>query len=165
MPYEWPLNPTLEQRFWPKVEVRADDECWPWLAFRNPAGYGTIKNFWGSSLAHRICWVLHHGGPIEGKHVLHTCDNPACVNPAHLYLGTNEDNIADKVARGRSHAPQPNKQGEKHPLAKLTDDDARLIHQLANSGRRNGRELARRFGVSPATICNIKKGKTWKAIT
>lgn len=93
--------------------------------------------------------------------VLHTCDNPACVNPDHLYLGTNADNMRDKVERGRSRYPVPARQGERHPLAKLTLAQVTAIRAETTGRRGEQKELASAYGVSRATICNILKGKSW----
>jgi len=99
--YEWPPTGDLDDRFQEKILAGGDDECWPWQAFRNRAGYGMIRNGYCMALAHRVAWVLQHGQIPLGKHVLHHCDNPACCNTRHLYIGTNADNIRDKLARGR----------------------------------------------------------------
>lgn len=106
--------------------------------------------------AQRVAWMLTCGPIPDGLHVLHRCDNPPCVNPDHLFLGTNADNVADKVAKGRSHAPQPKKRGEGHPQAKLTLEQVQVI--------RGSTEMANRYGVCPATICNIRKGKIWRHV-
>ena len=81
------------------------DGCWNWNGYRNKTGYGFTRIGGRGSkgiLAHRLSWVLHHGEIPEGLHVLHKCDNPSCVNPNHLFLGTNLDNIKDRTAKGRS---------------------------------------------------------------
>lgn len=92
-------------RFWSSVEMRAPDECWPWLRFKNDKGYGitkvTINKRRYNSKTQRLAWLLTFGDIPDGLHVLHTCDNPPCCNPAHLFLGTNGDNMRDKVEKGR----------------------------------------------------------------
>lgn len=157
--YEWPLVPSLPTRFWSKVERGEDSECWLWRAFCNTPGYGMIRNGSRMALAHRVSWVLRHGRVSAGKHILHTCDTPACVNPSHLYEGTNADNIADKVARGRSSFARPDRRGQRHPLAKLSDDQVAEIRSRLTGERGEGRRLAREFGVCPATITGIRQGK------
>jgi hypothetical protein len=162
MGYEWPPEPSLGSRFSEKTLLGDADECWEWTAFRNPSGYGMIRNGRrGMALAHRVAWALAHGPVPEGRHVLHHCDNPGCVNPAHLYIGTNADNVRDKVARGRSSFPQLRKRGELHPLAKLTAEDVAEI-RAAPRTRGTGLALSRRFGVSPPTISRIRNGGLWR---
>lgn len=106
----------MEERFWPKVAKRGPDECWEWTASRTPQGYGKIGRRKGESpaIASRVSWEMHNGPIPDGLHVLHRCDNPPCVNPAHLFLGTNADNQRDMRAKGRgrlgrrftTHCPQ-----------------------------------------------------------
>jgi hypothetical protein len=98
----------IEQRFWPKVDKRGPDECWLWKAKRTKggAGYGLIYSGVGTVMiyAHRVSWELANGCPVpEGLLVCHSCDNPGCVNPAHLWPGTQSENLMDMVAKGRSH--------------------------------------------------------------
>lgn len=152
----------LADRFWSKVEVGEADECWPWLAACKRDGYGLFRVASDESMwnAHRVAWTLTHGEIQGGLFVLHRCDNPPCVNPAHLFLGTHADNMADKVAKGRSSFPQPKKQGEGHPLAKLTEGDVAAIRATPMI-RGSGRALARRFGVAPSTITLIRQGRIW----
>lgn len=156
--YEWPVSPTLPRRFWAKVDRGLDADCWPWLAFCNPSGYGMIRNGSHMALAPRVSWVMAHGPIADGLQVRHSCDNPPCVNPAHLSLGSNTDNVQDKVSRGRSSFAQPRKRGERHPLAKLT---AVQVAKIRAADHVTGRALAEMYGVSPALICRIRKRKVW----
>lgn len=153
----------LAQRFWPKVDTSAGPNgCWTWTAHRTAAGYGQIgagKRESGLLLAHRVSFELHHGPVKEGMFVCHRCDNPPCVNPGHLFLGTAEDNSHDAREKGR--LVMPRLVGESAAPAVLTERDA--LQVLAR--RRRGellRTLAAEFGVSETTISSIATGKTWK---
>ena len=96
------MTKPLRDRFWPKVQINGPNECWPWMAFRLPKGYGTIslgsaKS--GKAYAHRVAFFLTHGRwPNIGRH---SCDNPPCCNPAHILDGSRSDNARDSVSRGR----------------------------------------------------------------
>lgn len=152
--------PSLAERFWEKVDKRGPDECWEWQAAHSPRGYGVIRaRENGNMFAHRVSWELHNGPIPKGLHVCHHCDNPPCVNPAHLFLGTDADNVADMLAKGReSHAGL---RGEQHGMAKLTDASVIEIRARLKNGENRG-ALARQFGVSHDNIRLIDRGKTWR---
>lgn len=90
----------LTERFWEKVDVGGPDECWDWQGARAHYGHGIINVTGRSLLAHRVAWSITHGDPAEAN-VCHRCDNPPCCNPAHLFLGSQADNIADMHRKGR----------------------------------------------------------------
>jgi hypothetical protein len=95
-------QPRIE-RFWSRVDRRSNDECWRWTAALDGKGYGRFRLPAGNKLAHRIAWELHNGTAVpKGMFVCHSCDNPVCVNPAHLWLGTVHDNIRDRTEKGRT---------------------------------------------------------------
>ena len=161
---------TLEDRFWEKVDKKSDDECWEWQASRNYKGYG---EFWFSgrggkkTRAHQISWILNNGDIPDGLFVCHHCDNPGCVNPKHLWLGTNRDNILDAKRKGRLKRENPlcgtdhSQYGTKHWANKLTEDNVREIRKLCKGGKHTFREIGKMFGVTQGLINNIKHGRKW----
>lgn len=140
---------TLVQRFWEKVEIYPD-ACWLWTG-NTSKGYGRIRSGRRMLRAHRVSWEIANGPIPEGMDALHTCDNPSCVNPAHLFLGTHLDNMRDSVSKGRMHI------GENHPSHKLTLSQVRDIISSPLGYRR----LASIYGVNRKTIQRIKKGIKW----
>jgi hypothetical protein len=149
---------SLAERFWCKVARGGPDECWPWQAGKNAGGYGRITVHDGRAqpiqYAHRVAWELTRGS-LGGLFVLHRCDNPACCNPAHLFLGTQTDNMRDRDAKGRLNPPRGSKSGR----AKLTEAAVEEIRALALVARQ--RDIAALYGVHRSTVTNILSGKTW----
>jgi len=141
----------LMDRFWNKVDKLGANGCWIWTRHCNKGGYGTIDG----KIASRVAWGLVYGSIPDGLDVCHSCDNPACVNPEHLFIGTASDNLKDSVRKGRL-----NHQGEKNSNAKLTSVLVREIREL-NLPQQT---LAKMFGVSKGTIYYIQKNLTWAYI-
>lgn len=147
-------------RFWSKVDkngpapahVPEVGPCWVWTGSRTAAGYGRHCLRPGTTYAHRFSKEIH-GDPPGSMSVLHRCDNPPCVNPAHLFLGTDVDNKADMVRKARQA------RGARLPQAILSAADAAAI--LANPGRRTQRQLAADFMVSTGTISDVVMRRTW----
>lgn len=156
---------TLEERFWSKVDKSG--ECWTWTGAKEVAGYGKLyagRNERGVSQfrkAHRLSWELANGCPVpEGRQVLHSCDNPPCVNPAHLRVGTSGDNAADRAdrKRGKEHRQR----GESNDNAKLTEQQVRqVIAELQRIPRRSQSDIGRQFGIKQAQVSRIMLRQTW----
>jgi hypothetical protein len=144
-------------RFWDKVDRVALSECWEWRGERQRAGYGVFYVGNDRIGAHRMAWELSRDRVVpEGLHVLHSCDNPPCCNPAHLRSGTALDNARDKVERNRS----ADQRGERAPHSLLTEADVIDIRTLSAFGAR-GVDLASAFGVSSQAICGVIKRRAW----
>jgi len=149
----------VKKRFWGKVAIGDEDECWHWIAGKDKRGYGNFRwNNEKSVLAHRVSYFFHKG-EVGGKCVCHKCDNPSCVNPKHLFLGTVQDNNEDRHKKGRCNGGA--KPGERNGSAKLTESQVLQIRELSVNGKRNF-ELAAMFEVSATTIRGILRNKIWK---
>ena len=151
-------------KFWEKVLVDDDDKCWEWQARRNKKGYGSFYVSIGHSksqewLAHRMVWKMTFGEIPEGLQVCHHCDNPPCVNPSHLWLGTNRDNILDAKKKGRLAQLK----GEDSPQAKLTEEKVREIRKLRKEGMTLC-ALGDMFNVHYSTIGYIISRKLWSHV-
>jgi hypothetical protein len=151
------IRPTLEQRFWSKV--LKTDTCWLWIAAKWPNGYGHFAIRPVHSLAHRVAWELTYGPIPDGLLVLHDCpggDNKACVNPAHLWLGTHADNYHDGLQKGQ-YPPEKLLRGKANHMTKLSETQrAELLYLYYEQGWRKY-QLAQRYNVSgPTIIYHIK---------
>lgn len=143
-------------RFWGKVKKGAG--CWEWTGGRGNHKYGVFYPKHGvSALAHRVSWELAHGAIPDGMHVLHRCDNRPCVNPSHLFLGTNDDNIADKVSKGRQS------RGEDRTFAKLTEADVMRIRDLVRAGI-SVRQIATTMPVHERNVLAAATGEAWSHV-
>lgn len=147
----------VKWRFFYKYEIDPSTKCWNWVMSTRRAGYGQFRTGGiGSKVecAHISSYKIHRGEVPEGLQVLHRCDNPKCVNPKHLFLGTALSNVKDCKAKNRDAV------GEKHGNSKLTESQVREIR----SSSKTGRYLAVEYGVSFQTISEIKLRKKWKHI-
>lgn len=146
----------IAARFWAKVDIQGPDACWRWLGARKRTGYGNVGGPGGHTmLAHRVAWELTHGPIPVGAFVCHRCDNPPCCNPAHLFIGSPADNMADKAKKGRSP------HGEQHSGARLTESDIRAIRAAWAEGGMSQSAIARRFSTSQTTVSLVVRGRLW----
>lgn len=154
-----PLPTAIEiTRFWQKV--RKGPECWEWIGAK-ASGYGWVSIGGRQYGAHRVSVRIAGGSIPRGMWVCHRCDNHACVNPSHLFVGTPADNSADMIAKGRSRFNGPNKpRGERHHKAKLTEADVVSIREAVAAGEFT-RAVGLRFGINGATVSGIARGKFW----
>jgi len=166
------MHPTTIRRFWEKVDKSAgSDACWVWTASRRAKGYGAFV--WSDEQgrvvqgrAHRFSWELHRGPIPVAICVLHRCDNPRCVNPDHLFLGTKADNNRDMAEKGR-HVPGGTlcgagkyQRGENHHNARLTRSRVEEIREARRQGESFG-SIARRFGISIGHAYRVATGEAW----
>lgn len=141
-------------RFWARVSQ--SDGCWLWQGYKDQDGYGLLFIQPRMRRAHRLAYEIATGENPGELSVLHRCDNPACVRPDHLFLGTNDDNMADMRAKGRGH------QGQRNGRCILTPNQVREIRQRSTSYYRGiWTQLAREYGVNPVTIRSIAIRKLW----
>lgn len=146
---------TRIERFWDKVAKGID--CWVWTAYVGEHRYGVLKFEGKVDLAHRVAWnISHPDSRCDDWCVLHKCDNPPCVRPDHLFLGTKQDNSDDMVAKGRSY----DKHGQLNPNNKLTPDQVLQIKAL--KGKLKQKEIAVRFGINQPHVSRILRGQAWK---
>jgi hypothetical protein len=151
-----------ERSFWARVTPSGSDECWEWQGRRDEDGYGRLSvRVPGAPISsHRASWAIHFGPIPPGLFVLHTCDNPPCCNPKHLWLGTNADNMRDSFAKGRKTSPK---------RTTLTADQVREIRLIARPGRDGAHggnigSVAAQFGVGPQCIRYIVRRRTWREV-
>lgn len=143
------------KRFFSKVIVGTGSGCWLWSGCKNEKGYGLFRYRRQSSRAHRFAYEMVHGDIPDGLQICHRCDNPSCVYPGHLFIGSNAENHADKMRKGRQS------KGEDYSF--LTESDVCSIRNLFRSGLQQS-EIARRFGASAATIHGIVHRRTWRHV-
>lgn len=152
-----PKSRPTEVRFWECVAPGPEEECWPWQGYRNKRGYGclTIGGRNGRAVhTHRLAWELNFGSIPDGLCVLHKCDNPPCCNPNHLFLGTDADNVADKVKKGRQA------RGEHHGQSTLTTELVLQIRKLHADGGKTS-VIARLLKMPYSTVRNIINRTRW----
>lgn len=161
---------TLE-KIWAKIGVGQENDCWEWTLRKDPDGYG-ITHYKGAPWkTHRLIYTISHGPIPEDMWVLHKCDNPPCCNPNHLFLGTSQDNVADRHNKGRDargerggwkQHPESILYGERSFLSKMTNDQVREMRRLYETGRYRKSDLARMFSLSKQAAGKIINGETWR---
>lgn len=151
------------ERFWSKVE-RLESGCLVWTGARDSSGYGHVR-MPGRKLrsCHRLSWLLLFGYIPNGMYVCHKCDNPPCVNPSHLFLGTARDNALDRDAKGRRGRGAPRKGYRRVGFGKLSDEDVRDIRGMCARGMMH-RDIAARFGIAASTVSKIRNGLKLTAV-
>ena len=143
---------SLAERLWANVDKT--ETCWNFTGFKRK-GYGSVWWQGASVRAHRASWTVSKGPIPDGLQVLHACDNPGCVRPSHLFLGTNLDNVADRHAKDRD--AHPDRRGERGGRATLTEAQVCQIRESAETNK----ALALQLGVDPSTISDIRRRKSW----
>lgn len=193
-----PKNVPVRERFWSSVEKNGpiisgmDSPCYVWTRAKSSSGYGslsvTVGGVRSTPSAHRLSWEIHHGPVPPGTLVCHRCDNPLCVRPEHLFLGTDLDNVADALAKGRRRRADPNRKRKREgkrrsgksryvrrfpvprPLASyrhraaLSPEQVREIRTRHAAGGVMQTELAREFGVRKEAISKIIRRVRWRDV-
>jgi hypothetical protein len=138
--------------------TKTESGCLEWAGYRHRQGYGVLTYLGKQWKAHRLSYVLSHGEIPEGLFVLHRCDNPPCINPDHLWAGTQRDNVMDMVGKGR--ARRTPLRGEKSPTTTLTEDDVRAIR----ADPRRHAEIAASYGIAKSTVTGITTRRRWRHV-
>jgi hypothetical protein len=156
------LEPAFQHAFWAKVN--RSDGCWEWTGMLSSDGYGRLRIGMGRAhfRAHRISYFLAFGTDPGGMLVCHSCDNPKCVRPGHLFLGSPGDNAADKVAKGRHRWGAAG--GAKNPNAKMGEDQAREVVTMLLAGMTNT-AIAAALPVGHSLVSRIRVGKAWRDLS
>ena len=157
-----PKSLPLEARFWAKVAKGARDACWPWQG-TGTRGYGKIHDKVTGKMirATQVAWELANGPLPAGAHILHKCDRPPCVNPDHLFLGTNDDNIADKLRKGRQRNGAHVYRGERHHGTSLTTEQVLAIRAEAATSGRTMAAIGSDYGITRESVGAIVRRKRW----
>lgn len=153
-----------EERFWSKVKILSEDECWEFQGCKNQDGYGIFnidRHHLRSGGAHRASWIFANKQEIpKGMKILHSCDNPPCCNPKHLRLGTQQENIEDMLLRKRHRCPE----GVKHAHAKLTNEIVLAIRAEYTGKKGEQTWIGNKYGITSANVKAIVERRTWKHV-
>ena len=150
----WVSDMRVDQ-FW-NNHIERDNGCWEWQKGKNDRGYGEVSINGISLYVHRFAWELLNGEIPGGMCILHKCDNPSCINPDHLFIGTQLDNVRDMLSKGRA-SPPPVHRGTKNNKAVLCEWKVRYIRASDLSQR----AIARMFGIGKTTVAHVQCGRTW----
>lgn len=143
------------------VNYEVVKDCWEWKGKKDKDGYGRLRVGGRITIrTNRAAWIVANGEIPNGKMICHKCDNPCCINPDHLYVGTAKDNATDRRNRGRSN----NERGSLRWNSKLTEEQVRQISIDYVPGKDSQTEVAKKYGVSQATISHILRGANWKHV-
>ena len=152
------MSPVLAERFWSKVDVKQRLKCWEWKGAKDQNGYGQLLIDRKSYRAPRVAFWLRNGSwPINA---CHTCDNPNCCNPDHIFNGSDHDNMRDMVNKGRNKT----KMGEEHPASRLTAEKVLAIRSDYSLGNHSLKALADKYGCGASTIQRVVSRTSWKHI-
>jgi hypothetical protein len=141
-------------------DILDENKCWEWKGAIDAYGYGVLSNKNKTLKVHRVSYEIHYSEPLGNLHCLHKCDNRKCVNPLHLFSGTNLDNVRDKVQKGRCYTG--NQKGENNGASKLSDTQVLKIRELYNAGNHTTLKLGEMYNVHRSTISYIVNNKTYK---
>lgn len=151
----------LLDRFYDKLpDILDENFCWEWKGAIDVYGYGVLYYRDKTIKAHRVSYEIYYAEPLGNLHCLHKCDNPSCVNPQHLFAGTNLDNVRDKIKKGRCYTG--NQKGENNGASKLSDTQVSKIRELYNSKKYTTLKLGEMYNVNRSTISYIVNNKTYK---
>jgi len=157
------LTTADKKRFWDKIDkngpiTNRKDRCWLWTASTVGGGYGGFHLDGSTIGAHKISYEIHYGCIPKKKLVLHSCDNPPCVRPEHLFCGTQKDNMHDMIKKGRANFVR----GQEHGSSKLSYTDVEEIRKIYAGRNISMRSIAIRFRISASQICEIVNGNAWR---
>lgn len=166
------LDDKIKLRFFKYVDKKQSNGCWTWVGAKTNGGYGSFRVDKSVMKAHRVSWIIHNGNIPENKDhyhgmvICHSCDNPMCVNPDHLFIGTQADNVKDRENKNRGVHKQnsPFVNGERNPMSKITMDIAKTIRHLYFAERRTQKEIGQFYKLDQSSVSDICTNKHWKGV-
>ena len=152
------LNDKQIERLWSRISTATQEKCWPWIGAASSGGYGELRIGSNTYKPHRIIYALFNPGWNQQTYVCHTCDNPCCCNPTHLFAGTAQDNSQDRDRKGRGRVPD--QVGSSHARTKLTEADILTIRRQYAQGRTQS-AIGQDYGLGQTAISRIVNSKRW----